>query len=160
VEGLNTEVEMADDRLTLVYDESARGVKQQLEALNNLRTRTGALISAATISTSFLGGQALSDHRGLRTEGVLAIAAFVAVAVCVVIVLFPKRRWYFEFSPNALLGAEYQTLNINALHARLARDNEDFFDRNEKKLRFLLGVFALGSVLLIVEIGAWLLRLR
>jgi hypothetical protein len=45
----------------LAYDEARRALDAQESVVNELRTRSGVLIAAAAITTSFFGGRALSD---------------------------------------------------------------------------------------------------
>lgn len=45
----------------IAYDEAVRALSQQQSTIDSLRTRAGLLLSAAAITTSFLGAQALND---------------------------------------------------------------------------------------------------
>jgi len=53
---------------------AAQALGQQEQALTELRTRTGTLLTAASLIASFLGGQALA-RQGLSLWIVLALAA-------------------------------------------------------------------------------------
>src|SRR5207248_4119238 len=75
-----------DARYRLLYEESVRALEDQQTALDELRSRTGVLLSAASISTSFLGGLALRAGT-LETPGWVAIGAFVATAIFVCLIL-------------------------------------------------------------------------
>ena len=56
----------------LAYGESVRAIESQAGGLDELRTRTGVLLAAASIVASFLGAEALKagDAEGL-TAGAL-----------------------------------------------------------------------------------------
>jgi hypothetical protein len=43
----------------VAYDEAVRALSEQRDAIDSFRTRAGLLLSAAAITTSFLGAQAL-----------------------------------------------------------------------------------------------------
>lgn len=45
----------------LAYEEAKRALDAQESVVNELRTRSGILIAAAAITTSFFGGRALDD---------------------------------------------------------------------------------------------------
>jgi hypothetical protein len=62
---------------------ASRALSQQEQALTELRTRTGTLLTAASLIASFLGGQALA-REGLSVWIVLALLAFsVSVILCI-----------------------------------------------------------------------------
>lgn len=80
---------------TLSYELSLRTLSQQEATLNELRARTGTLIAAASIVTSFLGGAAISKH-GLDAWGVLALVGFVGSIALATWVLLPKEHLIFS----------------------------------------------------------------
>jgi hypothetical protein len=45
----------------LAYEEAKRALDAQQSVVNELRTRSGILIAAAALTTSFFGGRALTD---------------------------------------------------------------------------------------------------
>jgi hypothetical protein len=75
--------------MQLNYQIMGRGV-----ALTKLRTRTGTLLTAASLIASFLGGQALA-REGLSVWIVLALIAFGASVVLCIYVLLPKDGLIF-----------------------------------------------------------------
>jgi hypothetical protein len=79
----------------LAYDEAKRALDAQESVVNELRTRSGILIAAAAITTSFFGGRALADG-AVGTAGWLAIAAFGLVGASVLAVLWPRTDWTFN----------------------------------------------------------------
>jgi len=71
---------MPDDALYKVaYDEAVRALSEQQAAIESVRTRAGLLLSAAAVTTSFLGAQALQSGSSTFFSW-LALLAFVAVA--------------------------------------------------------------------------------
>jgi hypothetical protein len=62
----------------LVFEEAVRALDDQRSVLDNMRTRSGIVLSAAAVTTSFFGGLALRDG----SPGWLGWAAVVAFVVC------------------------------------------------------------------------------
>jgi hypothetical protein len=58
----------------LAFEEAGRAFDAQERAVNELRSRAGVLIAAASITTSFLGSRAITGDR-LGVWVVLAVAA-------------------------------------------------------------------------------------
>ena len=50
----------ADEAYKVPYDESVRMLTQQGSALDNIRTRAGTLVAAASLVTTFVGAQAFA----------------------------------------------------------------------------------------------------
>jgi hypothetical protein len=85
----------------VVYAEAIRSLEGQRGALDNLRGRSGILLSAASIASSFLGGIALG--RGtLSGWGWAAIVSFGLVGVLSLVTLWPFD-WVFGFDGHALI---------------------------------------------------------
>lgn len=145
----------------LVYEEALRGIAQQQTSVEGLRARVGTLLSAASISTAFLGAQALANRTPGRW-GWLAMVSFVAVVGASIAIMWPYE-WIFRRSPKALLS-DYiehdQPLALAAIHRDLAIHLEDHYERNQRKLNRLLRVFEVGCAVLALEVVAWLIELR
>jgi hypothetical protein len=80
----------------IAYDEAVRALSQQQSMIDSLRTRAGLLLSAAAITTSFLGAQALNDG-GPRIATWLALASFVGLSIASLAILWPHS---LEFTAN------------------------------------------------------------
>ena len=78
----------------LTYDLALRALAQQEALLDDLRARTGTLLTAASVIGSFLGAQAI-DRQGLSIWVVVAFAAFAITIVLSLYVLLPKRGLIF-----------------------------------------------------------------
>jgi hypothetical protein len=87
----------------LAYEEARRALDGQERALTAFRTRAGVVLSAAAITTSFLGGQALTKH-GFTTLSWIAIGAFAVLGVATLCVLWPDHDWQFEAIRNQLIS--------------------------------------------------------
>lgn len=64
----------------VAYDEAVRALSEQQGVIDSFRTRAGLLLSAAAITTSFLGAQAL-DRGDSNLATWLAMMGFVGAAV-------------------------------------------------------------------------------
>ena len=104
---------MADSVEKLAYDEAVRGLEPQRASLDALRNRTGTLMAAAALVTTFIGGRALQGDNSAWTT--VAIIAFVAVMATTFIVLLP---WKLHFAlPPAQLVVDY----VNRIRKRNRR---------------------------------------
>jgi len=82
----------------VAYDEAVRALSEQQGAIDNLRARAGLLFSAAAITTSFLGAQALRGG-SLNFSSWLALLTFFAMAATSLTILWP-RRWEGAANPR------------------------------------------------------------
>ena len=64
-------------RAALAYEASLRSIDQQQKVLEEIRSRTGILLAAASLSASFLGARAF-ELQGVGLLSLLALGALVA----------------------------------------------------------------------------------
>jgi hypothetical protein len=88
--------------LSIAFDFAKSGVEGARARLDNIRSRAGTLISAASIVTSFLGAAAIKRSKPepginviardlVQPAHWLAIAAFIGVVIACMWVLWPRR---------------------------------------------------------------------
>jgi hypothetical protein len=144
----------------LSYELSLRTLSQQEASLNELRARTGTLIAAASIVTSFLGGAAIPKH-GLDAWGVVALVGFVGSIALATWVLLPKEHLIFSIQGSALFEDEVRAdvFEIGETHRRLAYWLDDYHTRNEPKLNALFTSYRWSTVFLLVEVVFWSIQL-
>lgn len=82
-------------------DEGRRALDYQQARLDNLRDRFGVLLSAAAVSTAFLGAEVLK-RPGTPTATWFAVGLFVSVSVLCIYALQPLP-YSFVFEPVRLL---------------------------------------------------------
>jgi len=75
----------------VAYEEASRALSEQLSLIDSFRTRAGLLLSAAAITTSVLGAQAL-DHGPIGYAAWAALVSFFAVAI-ISLVILRQREW-------------------------------------------------------------------
>lgn len=156
---------MADGIGKLAYDEAVRSIESQAGALDKLRGHAGTLLGAASLVTSFLGGQVLAtpvltggtlSRADVGTPGWVGIGAFVLLAVLSVWILLP-REWRFEMSAAKILNATGATdIQPDAVYAQLARFHDANRVLNRAKLNRLYWTFKVTCALLVVETVAWI----
>jgi hypothetical protein len=143
-----------------VYDESFRTLAQQALVLDGLRARAGAILTAANVSTAFLGGLAFShedasggSHGTPLTEipGLVMICLFVVVVFLSLLAITPSRRWVVAHHPHDLL-AEYvdpgPQISISEFRRTISYYNGINYDANSRQLRLLVAVLTAASVCL------------
>ena len=154
---------MADTVGKLAFEEAQSAISSQATTLDGLRARAGTLLAAASLVTSFLGGQALAKptlDKGLVVrpdvgfEGWVAIGFFVLVAVLTLAILWPYE-WRFVMGAQTILtGADFETTQRD-----LAEYHEKNYDANKEKLDGLFWCFRLACIFLACETVAWIIDL-
>jgi hypothetical protein len=152
---------VADDRYTLLLTESLRQLDAQLRDLDQLRARASWLISAAAVSTSFLGA-GLVRVQAIEGLGWLAILLFAATLVLALwSIAGPVSQTPVGFSPAVVEEAWIRERGLSVDEVRLnlalqiAREVDDFELRLDMRRRAL----SIGAVTLGLEIGVWLVHL-
>jgi hypothetical protein len=158
---------MSDTLESLAYDEAIRAIGEQAGVLDGLRSRAGTLLAAASLVTSFLGGQALAKPTitdgavvspDVGTWGWVAIAMFVGLAVVSILILLPYQ-WRFVMSPTIILSAGEggDPVTFTEAQAQLATYHEENYDSNQQRLDRLFWGFRVACVFLAGETVAWII---
>ena len=138
----------------LAYDEALRGIDGQRAALTEIRARAGLLISAATISTSFLGSAAATGHGGFPIRFLWAVVPFAISLSIAISILIPWRGWRFLLNVDAFEAIERKTYvhaikRLTVIKGKSTRDNQS-------RLDVLSYLFLVSSVALLWSIIAWI----
>lgn len=144
----------------LVYDEAVRALDDQRSVLDNMRTRSGIVLSAAAITTSFFGGLALRDgDPGPLAWG--AVAAFVVCGVAGLATLFPLERWEFRASPASLIALiDRASPSLEAIQRDLSLHMERSWLANERRMQAtMVWPLRVATIALVAEVLAWVLDL-
>ena len=144
----------------LSFDLSLRSLDQQESSLNDLRARTGTLVAAASVVTSFLGGAAIANA-GFDVWSVLALIAFIASIALATWVLLPKGHLVFGVKGSALYEDEIRAdvFDIAETHRRLSYWLDDFHEENDPKVKQLFAAYRAATVALLAEVVFWSLQL-
>src|SRR3954447_12527796 len=92
----------------IAHDAAVRALDEQRASLDELRSRTGPLLTAAAVTASFLGAQAISEH-GLTVWVVLALVAFGGSVLASLAVLLPREGLVFALDASILYEELYGT---------------------------------------------------
>lgn len=150
----------ADQLYKVAYDEAVRALSEQQAVIDSLLNRAGLLLSAAAITTSFLGGQALQGGEPGPFSW-LALAGFVGVAAASLAVLWP-RKWEIATNPRDVIATYVESREpapIEELHQDLSIHMHGSYLANQKDLEKLVVFFQAASLLLAVEVMLWIIAI-
>ena len=137
----------------LAYEAALRALDKQERLIEELRSRTGLLLAAASLAASFLGREAFAGHpkRGLA---ILALVAFLLAVGASVYVLLPKPgKFIFAMVGAGLYEGLYELRDdLGEVYRRLAYDLDRFWDDNDVELQKLFRAFRLAALGLSAEI--------
>lgn len=136
----------------VILDEARRGMTIQVAALDELRSRTGLLLAASSLSASFLGSAAATRNVSLGLVGGLAIVAFVVAIGACIRILWPTRDgWTFVTSAKVLAEdwIDHDYGDTCKMERFIAEKLEEYFDANKGRLDplyewFRAAAFAVG----------------
>ena len=155
--GTNAEQSTASAReklASLRYDQALRLTSAQRDALNELRSRTGLLISAATISTSFLGSVGAKGKHGFPLEFLWALAPFGTSILLAILTLLPLFTWKFDLDSKNFAAVKGQ--DFDSMLSDLANAHEENAVENKGRLNMLYILFAVSAFAMLWSIVAWI----
>lgn len=161
--------------LQLLYQESRRRLDLQLQNLQSLRTRAGALLSAAAVATSLLAGFAANAETNgkslhLGAAGKFALGCF-AVAIVVTLALFrnlPGLKFTVPGSRSSAAdpvdGVQDLLKNVGTMpivtsadaYRELATRLEALYETNEKTMEWVFAGMWLLAAAVGLELFAWM----
>lgn len=145
----------------LIFDQTVRALDGQERSLSAARARATAILSAASITTSFFAAVTLDNRTDLSWATWLAIASFVFVAIASAAVLFPRTKsWTFHPDAEILISDFYEAgWSIEDTRIRLAKFMEGWQTRNDTHLEPIWQMIATAIAFLGLEVLFWLLDL-
>ena len=137
----------------LAYEAAQRALDKQERLIEELRSRTGLLLAAASLAASFLGREAFAEDPK-RWLAALALLAFLVAVAASVYVLMPKRdKFVFSLVGSGLYEGLYEVKDdLAEVYRRLAYDLDRFWDANDDELQKLFVGFRLAAAGLTAEI--------
>ena len=134
------------------YELALRALAQQEHALTELRSRTGTLLTAATLIATFLGAAAI-DRAGLDLPIVFALFSFGGSVVLCIWVLLPKEGLIFALDGPVAFENLYDLADDDEeLHRRLTYWLQAFRAQNHTTVARLTRAFRWAGFALLVEI--------
>lgn len=143
----------------VAYDEAVRALSAQQAVIDSVRSRAGLLLSAAAITTSFLGSQALD--RASNPASWVALASFAAISLVSLAILWP-RHWEFSASPNEVISTYVEADEpalAQVLHRDLSLHMNSSYLENLEGLRRLAALLQAAGILLTVELVFWIIAI-
>ena len=134
----------------IAYNAAVRALDEQRASLDELRARTGPLMTAASVAASFLGAEAIAQH-GLTVWVVLALAAFTGALLVSLAVLLPRDGLVFALDAAVLYEGLYGE-PVDEAHRRLAYWLQDYRSLNQDTIDDLTRWFRVSVGALVVEI--------
>jgi hypothetical protein len=153
------ETEKAEGLEGLAFELSLRTLSQQEAVLDELRRRTGTLLTATAVVSSFLGARALQDaaYKWLTIPGLAAAVISILVSVYV---LTPKANLNFAVHGAAIYEYFVRAgADLGEAHRTLAYWNREAWDANERVLYRLVALFRIACGGLIAAALLWSLKL-
>jgi hypothetical protein len=135
---------------------SVRALSEQAAALNELRSRAGTLLAAASLVASVLGSQAL--HRvGFDAWTVAALGALSVTLVACIFVLWPRDGLIFSLSGPEVYENLFE-FSTPEIHRRLAYWVQEFRANNQAAIGGWFGLtnaYRLAAVATVVQVILW-----
>lgn len=154
-------MEDGDPRKKLAYEESIRALEQQSSVLDELRSRTGVLLAALSLSASFLGAQALKNP-GFTAWSWAAIGSFAASGLLSLRVLWPGTGWKFTSNAKTIIEDvnSDDPPTLDQMYETYAEDNQEVWEKNSQdRLKPLFRCFRFAVLALVLQVAFWLLAL-
>lgn len=141
-----------------IYGMATRALDHQERRVSDLRTRTSALLAAASLTASFLGATAIK-HSGLGVFSVIALVALAVTSGVALAVLWPAPL-LFAVSSEAMYAELFEDRDDPATFLRRAADAlHAAHEANRARLDWRDLLFRLGTLMLAVQILAWTFEL-
>lgn len=154
--------------IDIAYSHAKDNLAAQRARLDNLRARSTAVITAASVIASFLGGQALADtktvrglaspvaDRSLQLWEAVGCAGFLLVLLLSAWIIRPKTKgWTFRLNAKKLLMDK----DPQQQKRELAGYMEDYYVNNESKIERLFVALQISVVLLALEASGFMIDL-
>jgi hypothetical protein len=162
----------------LAYEQAVREHQQQQAVLESARSRSGLILSAASVATAFLGSEAIVDGQGISPWAIFAVLVYVGGAVLSVRILLarsesrlpwrrasvssPELGRQFEFDHDIeswLSKPEWRSNGASYAYEHVARRLHEQRLRNVKRLDSLFDMLEWSSVLFACSTVAWFVAL-
>jgi hypothetical protein len=136
----------------LAYDASRETLQRQERILDELRARTGLLLAASSLATSFLGRAVLDDAHAV-VLGLALVAFAVSVGGCLFVLVPRPYAFTFSLVGSAVFEQFYDERDdLDEIYRRLAYDLDRFWENNDVAIQPLFRYFRIATVALVAEI--------
>jgi tetrahydromethanopterin S-methyltransferase subunit B len=150
---------MGSNLEALAYDLAMRSLDQQERTLEELRGRTGALLTATAVTTSFLGARALTGDAN-HVLGTIGFGFAIASIVLSVYVLAPKSVLEFAISGAAIHDYfAHDATPFPEVQRTLAAWAQYAWDSNQTVIDRLVVWFQRSCIALVAAVAVWCVAL-
>lgn len=139
---------------SLRYDIAVKEIDSQVSALSELRSRTGLLISAGSISTSFLGSTAAKGHPGFPPHFLWAVIPFGISIFTALLILQPILKWRFTLRAGNF--DQFAGMDFVRVRSDLADILSENANENQRRIGRLYLLFSISATSLVWSIIAWI----
>jgi hypothetical protein len=130
----------------------------QVASIDELRSRVGTLVSAASVATGFLAGQALDTSHGVPAGAWLGIvSAFALILACAY--LLKPREWAGQSVDTTVMLEDIASMpneTIAEFQQRMAGYARAHFVANREALKQMYWVFTGALLLLCADFAGWI----
>lgn len=138
-------------------------LKRQADRLDELRGRTSNLLGAASISTAFLGSQAIDNHRAFAGWTYTAIIFFTLAMAAGLVVMLPYSGWRFTVDASEFIGnyaEDAEKTSLPELQRELALNLQKDYVNNDHRMKWLYRSTVVAGASVLLQVMAWLFDLR
>jgi hypothetical protein len=136
--------QMSGELERLAYEVSLKALERQENVVDELRSRTGTLLAASSLSASFLGARAL-DHPGATWLGLIALSLFGVSVGSAIYVLLPRTELILALKGSRIFTPDLGGQGLAETYRRLTYWIEAFLERNESSIDRLFIFFRIAA---------------
>lgn len=137
------------------YETALRSLDVQERSLVELRSRTGTLLAASSLTASFLGAATVQHTQHLHAPEILAVVALAVSIFLSVYVLLPRSGFVFSLNAVSLFEALHDIEGEAEVDRRLAYWLEGFWRANQSKLETVSALFFVAAIALLLQFVFW-----
>lgn len=146
----------ADTLAELSYAAAIRALDVQERGVDQIRSRTGTLLAAASLTASFLGAESIAAAKGLGTLGASALVALATCILACIYIMLPKRGFIFSVSGVQMFESLFEFEDdIDEARRRLVYWLEDYWADNQTRIDRLGRFYAAAAVALAIQVVLW-----
>jgi hypothetical protein len=153
-------------KFSLALEEGRRGLDQQLRDLDGMRGRAVNALGIGGLLGTFYGGltaatkpPAPGTDPGVAAWLVIAAVAFGVVVVASLAILWPRRIDAVQ-DPKKIVKWATDGHDRDAMERKLAEHLGDTYEKNRRRIDWLMRAYTLALFALGAEVGALALQLR
>jgi hypothetical protein len=140
--------------LELSYEQAIRALDMQERGIDQLRNRAGVVLTAASVTASFLGAQTIQHTTHLGLLEILALASLAGSICLSIYVLLPKEGFVFSVSAPRVYERLYGE-DPDEAQRQLLYWFEDYWSENQDKIVNLGRFFFAASMALVFQFVFW-----